>query len=373
MSVETLRPSSGRIVVAPVTTATPIRLRNKGPDYFRRPEAPEVGRPSAVERLEADKAKYVKSHQVIRTKQEPVCAPATPTRHPARTTSPQTTPNRPIITHTKAQNKPTPPLPTIPSPKVTAVISLAPSSRLSRPPPHRPLVSTNLPQAITRKTKRPETHSGSVLNLETLSNLINVSDTPPPSITPTPTSPLTPDDLVTSDSPSTFLGSLPGFTEPNCTPPLSPPVVAVRRVDVRPPRAQAPPLRVQLLQHPHPHPSVLSPPPASPASTCSLQRSKSDLSDRFSRVPADLERFFNYCGLDPSDMQGLAWTGSDITSLSRLRSASAPGSKHGGPSQDGDQEPDEEGPPTSRVPYGMSVIERNARVIKWLYGLRQTM
>ncbi|XP_019477724.1 protein FAM110A [Meleagris gallopavo] len=30
-----------------------------------------------------------------------------------------------------------------------------------------------------------------------------------------------------------------------------------------------------------------------------------------------------------------------------------------------------EGRPAERMPYGISVVERNARVIKWLYGLRQ--
>ncbi|KAG7472309.1 hypothetical protein MATL_G00107570, partial [Megalops atlanticus] len=75
MPVETLRPSDGRMAGAPFTSAMPFRILNKGPDYFRR--APEAGarKPSAVERLEADKAKYVKSQQVASTKQEPVKPP----------------------------------------------------------------------------------------------------------------------------------------------------------------------------------------------------------------------------------------------------------------------------------------------------------
>ncbi|KAM6323888.1 protein FAM110C [Aegotheles albertisi] len=50
-----------------------LRLLNKGPEYLRRQmEAGSPGRRSAVERLAADKAKYVKSQQVIGTRQEPV-------------------------------------------------------------------------------------------------------------------------------------------------------------------------------------------------------------------------------------------------------------------------------------------------------------
>ncbi|KAK9403282.1 hypothetical protein NXF25_008109 [Crotalus adamanteus] len=54
------------------TSAVPLRILNKGPDYFRRQTEPNPKRLSAVERLEADKAKYVKSQEVINAKQEPV-------------------------------------------------------------------------------------------------------------------------------------------------------------------------------------------------------------------------------------------------------------------------------------------------------------
>lgn len=67
--------------LSPVGSPLPLRLLNKGPDYLRRQmDAGTRGRSvSAVERLEADKAKYVKSQQVINTKQEPVLNPcATP-------------------------------------------------------------------------------------------------------------------------------------------------------------------------------------------------------------------------------------------------------------------------------------------------------
>ncbi|KAJ7304311.1 hypothetical protein JRQ81_011857 [Phrynocephalus forsythii] len=53
---------------------SPLGLLNRGPIYLRKQlEGPSGGRtPSAVERLEADKAKYVKTQQVINSRQEPV-------------------------------------------------------------------------------------------------------------------------------------------------------------------------------------------------------------------------------------------------------------------------------------------------------------
>ncbi|KAL2103736.1 hypothetical protein ACEWY4_000604 [Coilia grayii] len=124
---------------------------------------------------------------------------------------------------------------------------------------------------------------------------------------------------------------------------------------------------------PSPSPSITRLSSTSSRKRPSLTRSKSDVSDRFSRAGADLERFFNYCGLDPADLDDLTQHGSDIASVSRLRSASAPASEcsQAQEREEGEEEEDEAAPQVQRTAYGISVIERNARVIKWLYGLRQ--
>ncbi|NXW63389.1 F110A protein, partial [Eurystomus gularis] len=78
MPVEALQAGDamkGMTVTVPFTSAMPIRILSKGPAYFRRCAEPGAGKPSAVERLEADKAKYVKSQRVASTKQEPVKPP----------------------------------------------------------------------------------------------------------------------------------------------------------------------------------------------------------------------------------------------------------------------------------------------------------
>ena len=68
MPTESLQTGSMVKPVSPAgtfTSAVPLRILNKGPDYFRRQAEPNPKRLSAVERLEADKAKYVKSQEVI--------------------------------------------------------------------------------------------------------------------------------------------------------------------------------------------------------------------------------------------------------------------------------------------------------------------
>ncbi|KAM4609826.1 protein FAM110A [Polymixia lowei] len=417
MPVETLR-SPLRQPVRTVIAAVPPRLRPKGPvgaDFYRQsPTAAERPRQSAVERLEADKAKYVKS-QVALSKQQPIRPPAM----------------------------------------------------------RKPLLASSAALRPTRKTpSHPNTQQGGVpLNLEHLSNLINGMNDGPVSGTAAGSEESQPPDCTpaTHSSPCPTPAGVEQKQERPC-PPLcpdwsspakvrlkasgpakaespgsagSPPAVTIRRVDVIP---QARPVRTacrpqqymrQPLQPVHLHPqfplrqatsnlhlfhlrtapgpSPLKPvpapskpdrspvtpveapapvppslclpalpalPPSSPAITRlsssssrkrpSLTRSKSDMSDRCSRAGTELERFFNLCGLDPSELQDLKAPGSDIVSMTRFRSASAPGSECAGSNGQDEDGEDDDGNAAKRVPYGVSVIERNARVIKWLYGLRQT-
>ncbi|CAL8367244.1 unnamed protein product [Lota lota] len=434
---------------------TPPRLRPKaplGPAFNRQSPLPAARpRQSAVERLEADKAKYVKS-QVALSKQQPTQA---------------TEPRKPPLTAT--------------------ISSCSGSSR-----------SSSALQPTRKAPSQPGTQqTGVPLNLEHLSNLISgVNDRPasatptPTTTTPTPTPTTTTEDRARAgrggptrgspfrgpiraehrevqsyppppaadwSSPAKVrlkaCGPVKAETPQNQDAALPPATVTIRRVDVVPqsrplrkPTARplqymrqplypmtwhglhplrpvtsnlrlfpqrsplAPPTPVKPLRVPphadrpttppaeppappprtsssssSPPPPVLPPPrqsssplvfpPSSPAVTRlsssssrkrpSLTRSKSDMSDRCSRAGTELERFFNLCGLDPSEVQELAvGPGSDIVSMARFRSASAPGSE----CLEGEEEEDVA---EVRVPYGVSVIERNARVIKWLYGIRQ--
>uniref|UniRef100_A0A669NZL2 Family with sequence similarity 110 member A n=1 Tax=Phasianus colchicus TaxID=9054 RepID=A0A669NZL2_PHACC len=274
----------------PFTSAMPIRILNKGPEYFRRQAEPAARKPSAVERLEADKAKYVKSQQVASTRQEPVKPPLL---------------KQPLFVPGVRRAMLTP-------------------SRKTTPGP--------------RSAGRAKTS----LNLEILNHLINGCDSPKAE------SPRGGERHGAAEAMNTSrVGKAPGSPAA----PRPPGTVAVRRVDVRPCGAL---------------------PPAVARRQTLLHRSKSDLSDRFSRATADLERFFNYCGLDPEEVRDMgaehfARASSDIVSV-KFHSVST-ASSEGGRSPRSAATP--EGRPAERMPYGISVVERNARVIKWLYGLRQ--
>ncbi|KAK5621765.1 hypothetical protein CRENBAI_015261 [Crenichthys baileyi] len=458
MPVETLRPSDGRLAGVAFTSVRPFRILNKGPNYFRQPPEPRTRKLSAVERLEADKAKYVKSQQVALTRQAPIQAPVI---------------RKPLV----------PP-------------ALMPQGHIGTP------TARKVPRClgdVENRGGREVSGERRPFNLDILNNLISdvcdgaqsSSSTSPSSSSPSSgvksicsslsaeqdksnrlLNNLKPLNHSTNNSSSTSSCNSSLLLSNNLCPPAAelsrrpPPVPArvsrgvpvpysvpnsvnVRRVDVRPhaemkkppraalqphlrprqipqgqvahPQLPPPPPPPQSLNQPQPpskvntssqtlpSPPVYLPPspmlvragmipPASPAFTRisnasskgssrkhpSLHRSKSDLSDRYSRATADLERFFNYCGLDLEEVEGLGGmerftrANSDIVSVSKLRSVSTPSSECGDDAErmreyGGEEEDDEDGPlrMNERVPYGISVIERNARVIKWLYGIRQ--
>nr|XP_004656581.3 protein FAM110C [Jaculus jaculus] len=103
-----------------------------------------------------------------------------------------------------------------------------------------------------------------------------------------------------------------------------------------------------------------------------LQRSQSDLSSRYSVAKADLDTFFRYCGLDPEVVEALGRenfsAGSDRVAL-KVRSVSVATSDSGFSrhSEDGLQEEEL----LEQVPSTTSVVERNARIIKWLYTCKK--
>ncbi|KAJ6655879.1 hypothetical protein lerEdw1_004649 [Lerista edwardsae] len=353
MPVETLQASSHALkavpATAPFTSAMPFRILNKGPEYFRRQAAPGAARkPSAVERLEADKAKYVKSQQVASTRQEPV--------RPRFLKQPLFTPG-------------------------VRRAMLAPSRKT--------------PQGGRRaEVCGPKTS----LNLDILNNLINLCDSPLafPKAEKSPA-----EHPWLAEAHSRRPGSLPDT--PRKKSPLDgmsklsqssasskpPSTVAVRRVDVRPcgvlRTRVTPTIQLTPVSASPAHTRVLPASPLNSPSPCgpglrtesakrqaTLHRSKSDLSDRYSRATADLERFFNYCGLDPEEVgdmkvEHFTRASSDIVSVKfhSVSTTSSEGtrSRHSAVTMEERQ--------AERMPYGISIIERNARVIKWLYGLRQ--
>lgn len=389
------------------TAAAPPRLRPKGPDFPRQlPTA--AGRPkqSAVERLEADKAKYVKS-QVALSKQlpvrpsnaqKPLLNPGTALRPTRKTTTQRKTKKEGVqldlehLTNLISDVNDGPQSSaTIDSedkaPNCTTASASSPAGvpqKKERPcPPPRPdwfsPAKVRLKALGPAKAESPGSPgspaAGTVRRVDVMPQArpVRTPRRPPLYIRP----PLHPISLC-SQFPLRQATSHLHLFHPRTTTGPSPlkPVVALLKPDNTPTSPAGTPLPATPA-----NPTLPVFPPPSPARTRlsssssrkrpSLARSKSDMSDRCSRAGTELERFFNLCGLDPADLQ--EWTGSssDIVSMARFRSVSAPGSECAGSDrEDEDVEEEDAGNPAGRVPYGVSVIERNARVIKWLYGLR---
>ncbi|KAJ8272528.1 hypothetical protein GJAV_G00090250 [Gymnothorax javanicus] len=378
------------------SSAVPLRILNKGPEYFRRQTDSHPKRLSAVERLEADKAKYVKSQEVINARQEPI--------------KPQIPPSSP--SHT--------PNPALPQGRGPRRAGSSPALKAS---------SNNNSDAC-----RPGNNN---LNLELLKNLLNGSGDPvlprttasgrkrsSRSWAPRRSERSEPaDELHVLHQRRSFAESLrvfPSHSHSHHGPAYSPNLNLdllpspglprsrdpwlhvshsssdIRRVCRRAAPATAP---AEPYTTPAAHLQGHAPETGGGASSetgCgakrrpSLRRSKSDLSERQSvrAKETDLERFFNQCGLDAEELellglQGLT-AGADISTLGfhHGTASTAGGSEPGGrgsrrSDEEDEEEEDEEEDlmdeedEEDRVPYGISAVERNARVIKWLYSIRQ--
>uniref|UniRef100_A0A669BK91 Protein FAM110B n=1 Tax=Oreochromis niloticus TaxID=8128 RepID=A0A669BK91_ORENI len=424
MPTETLTPalpdSKAAGPATPFSSTVPLRILNKGPEYFRRQVEPNPKRLSAVERLEADKAKYVKSQEVINAKQEPIKPPVL-VKPPA---------GHPLLSKrgsgiggggsgaagsgggakSAVQMRSTGGMPRSWTPSGMPLTYRSTMTLNEQPPDSTPSPSTSHSlRSFSHSLKVPPINSGGRRSPQqggnlNLSRRVQDERSSEGGVMDRSCSPLPP--LLTSHSSSDLLRLCNGKplrtarSSSSSAPPLPP----------KPKPASLPPPAFSLsLPPPRPAPSpspcdnttpqslpcdlgdpskVLADPNlelepgSSVARRSSLHRSKSDLSDRYARAGADVERFFNYCGLDPEELEAVgpenfARANSDIVSLN-FRSASMISSDcdHSRRSSndglsDGDEGEDEEEEAGERVPYGISAVERNARVIKWLYSIKQ--
>ncbi|XP_034039088.1 protein FAM110B [Thalassophryne amazonica] len=465
MPTETLTPalpdSKAPGPTAPFSSTVPLRILNKGPEYFRRQVEPNPKRLSAVERLEADKAKYVKSQEVINAKQEPIKPPVL--AKPCHNLSSKrgsgiggggNAGGLPFKASNNNAKSDTCPTTSSGSSKwenlnleilknllnsssssgaegrggeaKSAVLlrstgglarSWMPSGTpltyrstmaLNEPPPDSALslstshslrsFSRSLKVPPISSTGRRSPQQGGNLNLSRRvledrgggeQRLIDRSRSPlPPLLTSHSSSDLlrlcNGKPLRTARSSSSSAPPLPPKPNPASLPP---PALSLSLPPPQPTLSPSPCDNTALQSLPC-DPSSSSKDPnleldlgSSVARRASLHRSKSDLSDRYARAGADVERFFNYCGLDPEELEAVgpenfARANSDIVSLN-FRSASMISSdcdrSHRSTNDglsDADEGDDEE-EAEDRVPYGISAVERNARVIKWLYSIKQ--
>ncbi|KPP70157.1 protein FAM110C-like [Scleropages formosus] len=392
--------------LTPIGSPSPLRLLNKGPDYLRRQmDGGGRGRTvSAVERLEADKAKYVKSQQVISTKQEPVLGPCA---------TPPPIPRRPLT---------------------------VPGASTPHMSPHRVLAAPySSPGPLTLRDENEDDarkENRSVVDVEN-HNQSNAARAPPTSVAlavplvaphsapvvrrSTGKRMLRPDSLVIyrqkkeCKTPSAGTnGDVKGYSfvrrlfqgsmrEKNSAEGLPKMTISEEKATSRDGDSRMSwtndKATMEATQESKGNSKMQHTLLATPSSPCmqertkhtassvtgdpwmrlgGLHRSKSDLRLRCSLALSDKERFFDFCGLDLEMVERLGpenflSAASSVDTLSlMLRSVSGGG---GGGSEisefsrhSGDGLFQEE--LTEQLPSGVSIIERNARVIKWLYSCK---
>lgn len=105
-----------------------------------------------------------------------------------------------------------------------------------------------------------------------------------------------------------------------------------------------------------------------------LQRSQSDLSSRYSASLAESDTFFQYCGLEPDVVEALGrenFSAESDRGALKVRSVSVATSDSGFSRRSGEDEGLQEEELAEQVPSTTSVVERNARIIKWLYTCKK--
>lgn len=107
-----------------------------------------------------------------------------------------------------------------------------------------------------------------------------------------------------------------------------------------------------------------------------VSRSHSDISSRYSKNFADFDAFFKYCGLGGEVIESLGRENfsarSDEIAIN-IRSVSVSTSDDGFSRNSGDSDGLLEERLQKKIRQGTSVIERNARIIKWLYSCKNAI
>nr|XP_013027776.2 protein FAM110C [Anser cygnoides] len=332
-----------------------VRLLSKGPEYLRRQMgAGTPSRRSAVERLAADKAKYVKSQQVIGTKQEPVTVLSSASESGSEACS----------VESKKTNRDS-------------------GRGKGAKPPER--------AKVTCSCRAPLQHG------------------PPIARRSTPRRQVRPDSLVIyrqkcelgrGQSQDGSRGSLVRrfFQGPGKEKQLaSPEMPRVIMEDAASTESKEPPVAKHSDHKPSSHgaeqtaaastktPGLCTTELERPSTLTvaaeevkevkrrGLHRSQSDISSRYSKSFAEFDTFFKYCGLEQEVIEDLGRENFSVVSDNvsfKIRSISVATSESDFTRHSGDEGLLED-ELTEQVPSSTSVIERNARIIKWLYTCKK--
>lgn len=324
--------------LSPGDGLSPLGMLNRGPDFLRRQlEVGCSGRTlSAVERLEADKAKYVKSKQVINNRQEPVLL--------CYTLQSPSCCRRALTVHRDNEGSVV-----IPGPKKPPASPQSPTAR--RGSGRRLLRPDSL---VIYRQKR----DGSVVNKENTKGYGLVRR-------------LFQGPLKDGHTSSSSRGLLSSRALEATREESNMIWGAADKQETRTPSSVGIPARSSPRPEKSPR-NLSSAHPGTDQISFPISTSKQQLGPSCSLPLSEKERFFNYCGLDRNLVEVLGadrfkpgnWEAS--SSCLFLESRGVVSSELG--SHDEDLATEES---SEKLPASVSVVERNARVIKWLYSCQQ--
>ncbi|NWW71017.1 F110C protein, partial [Climacteris rufus] len=344
----------GMHAVSDLHPSLPLRLLNKGPEYLRRQmEAGKPGRKSAVERLAADKAKYVKSQQVISSRQDPVIALSSASESSSETCSVESKAG------SRELGRGTCPKP----------LELGKAVNSCRAPlQHGPPIARRStqkrqmrPDSLVIYRQKCELGRGQSQD-SSRGNLVRriFNGSVKEKRLASPELPRVMEDIAATES-NEPLSAKGGDQEPSDhgvkhTVPVSAEGAGVCTKE-------------------HDRPSKLTIPPEEikEVKRRGLHRSQSDISSRYSKSFAEFETFFKYCGLEQEVIEDLGRENFSVVSDNvsfKIRSISVATSESEFTRHSGDEGLLED-ELTEQVPSSTSVIERNARIIKWLYTCKK--
>ncbi|NXN62678.1 F110C protein, partial [Rynchops niger] len=340
----------GMHAISDLHSSLSLRLRSKGPEYLRRQmEVRSPGRRSAVERLAADKAKYVKSQQVIGSRQEPAILLSSASESSGETCSVESRGN----SRDPGGGKPL---------ELAVYSCRAPLQHgppiARRSTPRRQMRPDSL--VIYRQKcefGRGQSQDGS---RGSLVRRIFQGSVKEKQLAASPAMPRVMEDSAATESKEPLSAKL-GDHEPSEH-------GAEQNLAVS---SEAP----GVCTKEHERPSKLSTPPeeVKEVKRRGLHRSQSDISSRYSKSFSEFDTFFKYCGLEQEVIEDLGRENFSVVydNVSfKVRSISVATSESDFTRHSGDEGLLED-ELTEQVPSSTSVIERNARIIKWLYTCKK--
>ncbi|NWX59481.1 F110C protein, partial [Promerops cafer] len=343
----------GMHAISDLHSTLPLRLLNKGPEYLRRQlEAGKPGRKSAVERLAADKAKYVKSQQVISTRQDPVIALSSASESSSETCSVESkAASRDLGRGTGAK----------PLELGEAVSSCRAPLQHGPPIARRSTKRQMRPDSLVIYRQKCELGRGQSQD-SSRGNLVRriFHGSIKEKQLASPELPRVMEDITATES-NEPLSAKDDDHEPSDHGTVQTIAVGTEGAGV--------------CTKEHERPSKLSTPPeeVKEVKRRGLHRSQSDISSRYSKSFAEFETFFKYCGLEQEVIEDLGRENFSVVSDNvsfKIRSISVATSESEFTRHSGDEGLLED-ELTEQVPSSTSVIERNARIIKWLYTCKK--